>query len=41
MEPGFDIPTLEIISLSRDDVISTSDASGANNNPRNNETPDW
>ena len=41
MKNTFDIPSLEIIPLSTEDVISTSDASGATNSALYNETPDW
>jgi hypothetical protein len=41
MKKIFTNPEVEIMLLCADDVITTSDASGAENAAGANETPDW
>ena len=41
MKKNFEIPEIEIMRISGEDVITTSYAYGSENLSRHNETPDW
>ena len=41
MRKIFEIPEIDIMRISGEDVITTSYAGGDENLSRNNETPDW